>query len=48
MTIRSRVGDYVYDTGFDWDPQTNTFTNGTGRGISLARDAFRNGWDVRA
>ncbi len=39
---------YVYDTGFDWDPQANAFANGTGKGISLARDAARNGWEVRA
>ena len=39
---------YVYDTGFDWDPVKNEFANGTGKGISLKRDVYRNGWDVRA
>ena len=37
---------YVYDTGFDWDPAANDFANGTGKGISLKRDFYRNGWDV--
>ncbi len=37
---------YVYDTGFDWDPERNDFANGTGKGISLKRDFCRNGWDV--
>ena len=37
---------YVYDTGFDWDPVANEFANGTGKGISLKRDFYRNGWDV--
>ena len=37
---------YVYDTGFDWDPVANDFANGTGKGISLKRDFYRNGWDV--
>ncbi|MCQ2402670.1 MAG: Gfo/Idh/MocA family oxidoreductase [Lentisphaeria bacterium] len=37
---------YVYDTGFDWDPVKNDFANGTGQGISLKRDSYRNGWDV--
>ena len=36
----------VYDTGFDWDPVANDFANGTGKGISLKRDFYRNGWDV--
>ena len=38
---------YVYDTGFDWDPEKNDFANGTGKGISLKRDFCRNGWEVR-
>lgn len=38
---------YVYDTGFDWDPVRNTFANGTGKGISLKREHYRNGWDVK-
>ena len=37
---------YVYDTGFDWDPVANDFANSTGKGISLKRDFYRNGWDV--
>ena len=37
---------YVYDTGFDWDPEKNDFANGTGKGISLKRDFCRNGWEV--
>ena len=37
---------YVYDTGFDWDPEKNDFANGTGKGISLKRDVCRNGWEV--
>ena len=37
---------YVYDTGFDWDPVKMDFANGTGKGISLTRDSYRNGWDV--
>ncbi len=37
---------YVYDTGFDWDPVKCEFANGTGVGLSLGRDRYRNGWDV--
>jgi len=37
---------YVYDTGFDWDPEAFAFANGTGKGISTKRDSYRNGWDV--
>ncbi len=37
---------YVYDTGFDWNPKTNDFANGTGKGISLKREYYRNGWNV--
>jgi len=39
---------YVYDTGFDWDPVKNEFANGTGKGISLKRESYRNGWEVKA
>ena len=35
---------YVYDMGFDWDPVKNEFANGTGNGISLKREFYRNGW----
>ena len=38
---------YVYDTGFDWDPVKMDFANGTGKGIQLARDYCRNGWEVK-
>jgi len=38
---------YVYDTGFDWDPVRNNFANGTGHGISLKRDYYRNGWKIK-
>ena len=37
---------YVYDTGFDWDPERMDFANGTGHGISLKRDFCRNGWET--
>ena len=37
---------YVYDTGFDWDPVKNEFANGTGKGLSIKREVYRNGWDV--
>ena len=37
---------YVYDTGFDWDPETNTFANGTGDPAWLRRAHYRNGWDI--
>ncbi len=39
---------YKYDTGFDWDPVTMTFANGTGEGIALAREGGSNGWEVKA
>ncbi len=38
---------YVHDAGFDWSPATQNFANGTGQGISLKRDAYRNGWKVK-
>lgn len=37
---------YVYDTGFDWDPEKNDFADGNKMGINLARDVYRNGWEV--
>ena len=37
---------YVYDTGFDWDPERNDFADGNKMGISLSRDVYRNGWEV--
>lgn len=37
---------YVYDTGFDWDPEKNDFADGNKMGISLTRDSYRNGWEV--
>jgi hypothetical protein len=37
---------YVYDTGFDWQPEKMEFANGTGRGIPLKRDYCRNGWEI--
>ena len=38
---------YVYDTGFDWDPETNDFAGENKMGIPLKRDFCRNGWEVR-
>ena len=37
---------YVYDTGFDWDPEKNDFAGENKMGISLKRDSYRNGWEV--
>jgi hypothetical protein len=37
---------YVYDTGFDWDPEKNDFAGENTMGISLKRDSYRNGWEV--
>ena len=37
---------YVYDTGFDWDPEKNDFAGDNAKGISLKRDSYRNGWEV--
>jgi hypothetical protein len=36
---------YVYDTGFDWDPATFSFANGTGDASWLKR-AYSRGWDI--
>ena len=37
---------YRYDTSFDWDPEKMDFAGGNARGLSIRRDAYRNGWDV--
>jgi hypothetical protein len=38
---------YVYDTGFDWDPEEMEFAGESRKlGISLKRDFCRNGWEV--
>lgn len=37
---------YVYDAGFDWDPKSFTFANGTGDASWLKRPYYRNGWDI--
>ena len=37
---------YVYDTGFDWDPEKNDFAGENKLGIPLKRDVYRNGWEV--
>ena len=37
---------YVYDMGFDWDPKSFTFANGTGDASWLKRPYYRNGWDI--
>ncbi len=37
---------YVYDTGFEWDPEKNDFADGNPMGISLTRECYRNGWEV--
>ena len=37
---------YVYDTGFDWNPEKNDFAGTNAKGISLTRDSYRNGWEV--
>ena len=36
---------YVYDTGFDWDPDAFQFANGTGDPAWLKRANYR-GWDI--
>jgi len=38
---------YVYDTGFEWNPEAMDFANGTGHGIKLERDYCRNGWECQ-
>ena len=38
---------YVYDTGFDWDPENLEFAGESRKlGIPLKRDFCRNGWEV--
>jgi len=37
---------YMYDTGFDWDPEKNDFAGENKLGIPLKRDVYRNGWEV--
>ena len=37
---------YMYDSGFDWNPATNMFANGTGDPHWLGRQYFRNGWEI--
>ena len=37
---------YVYDTGFDWDPEKMEFANGTGDPAWLKRAVYRKGWDI--
>lgn len=38
---------YVYDTGFEWDPERFEFANGTGDPAWLKRVACRKGWEVK-
>ncbi|MBQ9431424.1 MAG: Gfo/Idh/MocA family oxidoreductase [Kiritimatiellae bacterium] len=37
---------YVRDVSFDWNPEINTFANGTGDAKWLVRPEYRNGWKV--
>ena len=37
---------YVHDAGFDWNPRTNAFENGTGDAAWLAK-AYRGAWTVK-
>ena len=37
---------YVRDVSFDWNPESNTFANGTGDAKWLVRPEYRNGWKV--
>ena len=37
---------YMYDTGFDWDPEKNDFADGNKKDLPLKRDVYRNGWEV--
>ena len=37
---------YVYDSGFDWNPKSFTFANGTGDESWLKRPYYRNGWNI--
>ena len=38
---------YVYDTGFEWDPVKMDFADGNPKGLSLTRESYRDGWEVR-
>ena len=37
---------YQYDTGFEWDGEKMELKGCNCKGISLRREAYRNGWDV--
>ena len=38
---------YKYDTGFDWDGDAMDFPGGrSGKGLSLGREHYRNGWNI--
>ncbi|MBO5751848.1 MAG: Gfo/Idh/MocA family oxidoreductase [Kiritimatiellae bacterium] len=37
---------YIYDTGFDWDPEKMEFANGTGDPSWLKRAVYRKGWQI--
>jgi hypothetical protein len=37
---------YVYDTGFDWNPEKMEFANGTGDPSWLKRAVYRKGWQI--
>ena len=37
---------YKYDTGFDWDPEKMEIADDGGKGLSICRDVYRNGWDI--
>ena len=37
---------YVYDTGFDWDPQKMQLADGEKKGLSIKREVYRNGWEI--
>jgi hypothetical protein len=37
---------YVYDTGFEWNPQKMELRGANNMGISICRERYRKGWDV--
>ena len=37
---------YIYDTGFDWDPEKMELAAGETKGISTKRECYRNGWEI--
>ena len=37
---------YIYDTGFDWDPEKMELASGETKGISTKRECYRNGWEI--